>query len=156
MRSLLFAAARVGQNEHIPFGVRVNAPRRVRAALGVRRLIEERMLPWMRSDQARDHGTAAALEAGVAFVTMQDALQMGHKTKEELWPLARAIVSVLGRIPALPADFHVVATLKRWMQTLHAMSLDDDLDDDQVRQLRLDVDTCYSALQEFLGGHAPV
>jgi hypothetical protein len=105
---------------------------------------------------SRDTGTAAALEAGVSFVTMQDALQMGQKTKEELWPVVRSIVSVLGRIPSLPADFHGVETLKRWMQTLHDMTLDDELDDDQIRQFRLDIDACYSALQEHLGGHAPI
>ena len=124
---------------------------RVRAVRGVHRLIEEKVpaTTFMASGTHKSAG-AAALEAGTAFVTALDAIDMGHKTKEELWSPVTNVLSVLNRIPSLPHDFTATATMTRWVKVITELELDQSLDDDQCRQLRFDIDKSYQQLKDHL------
>jgi ESCRT-I complex subunit VPS28 len=85
-------------------------------------------------------------------VTAMDALDMGHRTKEQLWTTINTVLSVLNRIHSLPSDFNATKTVRRWVETIAALGLDEELNDDQCRQLRFDIDTAYQELKDHLSG----
>ncbi len=87
------------------------------------------------------------MDVGVAFVTALDAIEMNQRTREELWTPIQDISSLLLRIPSLSDDFESTSKMRSWLQTLRDMGVTDELDEDQVRQLKFDLQSSYDALK---------
>jgi ESCRT-I complex subunit VPS28 len=87
------------------------------------------------------------MDGGVAFVTALDAIEMNQRTREELWTPIQDVSSLLLRIPSLSDEFEATTKMRAWLQTLRDMGVTDELDEDQVRQLKFDLQTSYDALK---------
>lgn len=119
------------------------------AILGEKRLIDERRPATMRLT-AGDSVPLATLEAGSKFVTALDAIDLGSRTRDELWPHLNAVLEVLRRIPTLGEDSEPIAKTRVWCNTLASLPLSATLDEDQARNLRFELHVAYESLKALL------
>jgi len=105
------------------------------------------------------HGTATSgshgkeartfAQATEQFITLTNALSINYRSAFELLPLVQELQTSIVAIPNLPP----LAGLERitgWLVTLHNMRACDSLDEDQVKQLTLDVSLAYTSFQNHL------
>lgn len=121
-------------------------------------LAEERLLgTGVAATTLFGHGTSAAkgseslsvFKASEGFITLSDALKLNITAVDELLPLVRDLQGSIVGIPNLPP----LAGLERiagWLVTLNGMRAADRLNDDQCRQLSLDVEQAYTAMKNWL------
>lgn len=97
------------------------------------------------------------------FITAMDALKLDMKAVDDIQPLCNDLVSSLNRHPreardsATPAVKAAVASLNeqrdalsRWLLQLNSMSANEELTDEQVRQLSHDLERAYAAFHSSL------
>merc|ERR1712060_344412 len=100
---------------------------------------------------AKEKGSESlsVFKASEGFITLSDALKLNITAVDELLPLVRDLQASIVGIPNLPP----LAGLERiagWLVTLNGMRASDRLDDDQCRQLSLDVEQAYTAMKNWL------
>lgn len=90
------------------------------------------------------------LEAGTAFTTAIDAVEMNRTGKEDLVPVLQDVLTPLTLIPTIPYDFEPIIKIRQWIRLAGEMSFADTLDEDQCRQLRFDLQQGYDQLRTHL------
>lgn len=95
------------------------------------------------------NGSAKAVaEATGNFITAMDGLKLNFKAKDELHPLLSELMTSLNRVTTL--DFEGRGKLVQWLITLNGMKINEELSDEQVRQLLFDLDNAYKAFYKTL------
>ena len=99
-----------------------------------------------RLNRGESHKTEVVhiLEAGQHFVTLVDSLKLDLVHVDDILPLLRELSSSLAGIPSLPTSFESKATVNRWLSKLTQMKASDKLNQEETRQMSLDLDTAYS------------
>lgn len=87
-------------------------------------------------------------EATQNFITFLDALQIGLAAKDSLHPL---LSDIIGSVNAISSnDFNGRASIIQWLIILNQMKAAEDITQDQVRQLKFDIQTAYDGFKETL------
>lgn len=91
----------------------------------------------------------AAFEVAEYFITLNDALKLGQRAVDDILPLLRNLQAAMTAIPSLPTlpELQKVTT---WLTTLNGMRASDSLDEDQSRQLSMDIEHAYTTLRNWL------
>mmetsp|Transcript_14195 Transcript_14195/g.49365 ORF Transcript_14195/g.49365 Transcript_14195/m.49365 type:complete len:321 (-) Transcript_14195:120-1082(-) len=84
------------------------------------------------------------------FITAMDNLRLNVVDVDEVLPNIRDVVMSMNRLVGLPPDFGAKAKMQRWVETLNAMRAADRLNDDQARQLIMDLETSYADFNHWL------
>ena len=90
-----------------------------------------------------------AAEATSVFITTMDTVKLNQRAVDALQPVVQDLVRVLNKCDALVPGFNR-APLQKWLAQLNALRAADELDDDQMRQLTLDLDNCFHSFMEVL------
>ena len=85
-----------------------------------------------------------------AFITAMDMLKLELRATDEIQPLIAELMSSLNKVKGLPADFEGSVKVKAWLQKLNSLRASDQLEENDARQLSLDLDNSYSAFHHFL------
>jgi ESCRT-I complex subunit VPS28 len=87
------------------------------------------------------------------MLTCMDALKLAQGSGaavDDILPLLRDVVGSLNKLPNLPAGFSGKTKPMEWMVKLNGMRASQLLDDDQMRQMYLDLEDSYKQLHELL------
>ena len=88
------------------------------------------------------------------FIAPCDVLALDIKSVDELMPPLKDVQSALQNYPNLPADYQGLSCVTRWVDKMSAMKASDELNDEDTRQLKFDLE---GAMQRFndvvLRGH---
>ena len=99
-----------------------------------------------------DKGESSKLSFQTAslLITLMDKVRLGIKANDELQPDLRELNDVMNRLSILPANFEGKAKIQKWLTQLESMSASDEIDENQSRNLLLDLETAYYALQQAI------
>lgn len=100
------------------------------------------------SDEASHAVTVA--ETVQHFITTMDAVKLEQRAVDELQPLLSDLMETLTRVPDTPNDFEPNRKIRKWLLKLNGMRAVDEIDDDDARQLYLDLDSAYSEFTRYL------
>lgn len=84
------------------------------------------------------------------FITTMDAVKLEQRAVDELQPLLSDLWESLKRLPEVPHDFEPNLKVKKWLTKLNAMRAVEEIDDDDSRQLYLDLDSAYVSFTRHL------
>jgi ESCRT-I complex subunit VPS28 len=90
----------------------------------------------------------AVAEATGNFITTMDGLKLNFKAKDQLHPLLSELMTSLNKVTN--SDFEGRAKIVQWLITLNAMKINEELSDEQARQLLFDLDNAYKAFYTTL------
>lgn len=85
----------------------------------------------------------AVAEATGNFITTMDGLKLNFRAKDQLHPLLSELMQSLNRVTT--ANFEGRAKIVEWLITLNQMKVNEELSDEQARQLMFDLDNAYKA-----------
>ncbi|ODV62913.1 ESCRT-I subunit protein VPS28 [Ascoidea rubescens DSM 1968] len=93
----------------------------------------------------------AVAEATGNFITCMDALKLNYKAKDQLYPLLSDLITSINNSDENnnkqsgkhKLDFEGRGKLVEWLIKLNHMKVNDELSEDEVRQLLFDLDTAY-------------
>ena len=69
-----------------------------------------------------------------------DAIALGQRSVDELYPPTRDIQAALKNFPGLPADYQGLPKITYWVDLLNAKNASDVLTEDEARQLGSDIE----------------
>ena len=75
------------------------------------------------------------------FIGPIDVMTMGVTAVDEILPHIRDLSTALNSYPNMPASYKGTATINKWVGILQNKKASEDLSDDEIRQLKLDLDT---------------
>lgn len=103
------------------------------------------------SDVSHQQRLASILiaEATQEFITAMDVLRLDQRAVDEIQPVLSALLSSLNKVDKLTKGFNKVK-LKDWLVLLNSLRAENVLNDNQVRQLLLDLETSYSSFKTSL------
>lgn len=95
-----------------------------------------------------DKGNTSALiaQTTASFITCMNSMEMGLKSKDELYPYVLDLSENLRSLSVLPSDYEGRIKVDKWLNILKGMEVSDEISDAQVREMRFDLD---SSLQSF-------
>lgn len=102
------------------------------------------------SSQERTNKPKDAAECTQAFITLSDAIELGDNSKDQLLPGLMRIMAVLNRFTDLSPTFKGREKLSEWITKLSEMDAIDTLDDGDIANLKLDLETEREAFQHAL------
>lgn len=105
------------------------------------------------SSQTKDDAANDSLhvfETSQHFITLMDALKLSMRAVDEILPTLKELQSSLTRIPSLPPNLEGAEKVMQWLRTLNNMRASEDLDEDQARQLAMDLENAYTAFHKWL------
>lgn len=83
------------------------------------------------------------------FITCMDAVKLNYKAKDQLHPLLSELMTSLNRMDSSIFDsssgggFQGRGKLVQWLITLNELKINEEISDDQARQLLFDLDNAY-------------
>ena len=87
------------------------------------------------------------------IISAIDAVSLNYSSVDTLAPYVRDIQTVLIVFPNLPANFSGVAIIKKWVEFFSEKSATYDLNENEMRQLKFDLENVMSQFNEIvLGG----
>jgi len=95
-----------------------------------------------------DGGRRAVVEITQYFITFKDALDLNEVAVDQLFPLLKELVDSFKKSKA---QFEGKENCIKWLETLTKMRASDTLNEDQVRQLKMDLETAYGNFYKSLG-----
>ncbi len=96
----------------------------------------------------KNHNPKTIAEAVQHFISLMDALRLNMAAIDQIQPLLSDLVEAVHKC-TLDASFQS-GKIEGWLKKLNAMSANDELDADAVRQLLFDLDQAYSAFHKAL------
>lgn len=91
-----------------------------------------------------------AAECVQAFITAMDALRLGQRATDEIQPLISELTASLNKVTGLPPTFMGLSKIKGWLQKLHSLRASDEIQDEDARQLTLDLENAYHEFHAYL------
>ena len=88
---------------------------------------------------------AAILETTEALITAMNAIELQQYAVDTLQPLIKNVYLNLGKISQLPPNFEGLVKMKQWLEMLHQLRANDELNEADIRQLKFDLDSTYNA-----------
>lgn len=90
-------------------------------------------------------------QATQSFITLIDTLELKMRATDELLPAVKDLVMLLNKI-SLDASLNILSRVAKWNDTLNSMGASDELNDDQVRQISMDINSAYEDFTKSLRG----
>lgn len=90
----------------------------------------------------------AVAEATGNFITMMDGLKLNFKAKDQLHPLLSELMTSLNKVTS--NNFDGRGKLVQWLITLNGMKANEELTEEQARQLLFDLDNTYKSFYTTL------
>lgn len=90
----------------------------------------------------------AVAEATGNFITTMDGLKLNFRAKDELHPLLSELMTSLNKVTT--SDFEGRGKIVQWLITLNSMKVNEELSEEQSRQLLFDLDNAYKAFYTTL------
>ena len=81
---------------------------------------------------------------------MMDKLRLSIRANDELQPDLRDLYDVMNRLSMLQSDFDGKTRLHKWLTKLQSMSAAQELDENEARDLLMDLETSYNAFNRVL------
>jgi ESCRT-I complex subunit VPS28 len=103
------------------------------------------------SDKMGAASVVLATEATQGFITAMDVLKLDQRAVDEVQPYISDLVKVLNKCETITPGFDK-SKLQRWLVELNAMRASQELDDDQMRQLIMDLESSYGNFKQSLQG----
>jgi|TARA_B100000795_G_C22801323_1_gene442084 ESCRT-I complex subunit VPS28 len=113
----------------------------------MRRLIEEGVpATIIHQDHSTKNGGGALVAADTAasFINVIDSLKLNIRTVDELTLSLLDLMACLNRTVGMPDDFAPKLKVHHWITIFQSMKANDEISEDQSRQLELDMNTSYS------------
>lgn len=85
-----------------------------------------------------------------AFITAMDSIRLNQRAVDEVQPLVSDLMSSLGKVHSLEADFEGIVKMRLWLKKLNDMRAAEEIGEDESRQLLFDLETSYSAFHKHL------
>jgi len=97
-------------------------------------------VPEQIKSSTNDNKVASAIAETVQhFITTMDAVKLEQRAVDELQPLLSDLYEALTKIPETPRDFEPTRKVEKWLRKLNAMRAVEEIDDEDSRQLYLDL-----------------
>ncbi|CCD25110.1 ESCRT-I subunit protein VPS28 NDAI_0E02930 [Naumovozyma dairenensis CBS 421] len=87
-------------------------------------------------------------EATGNFITVMDALKLNYRAKDQLHPLLAELLLSINRVTNV--DFEHRKKLIEWIVKINKMDVNQDLSDNQARELLFDLDLAYKSFYALL------
>jgi len=99
-----------------------------------------------------DKGNAGKLiaECSCSYITVANYLELNMTAADDLLNDVKNLYIQLTRMSSLPNDSEAVTLVHKWNEQLKTMSATETLDEDQTRQMKLDIQQAHSAFDTFL------
>lgn len=88
------------------------------------------------------------LEATADFITFLDSVKLGDVAKDQLHPLLADVIQSVNKVT--DQDFEGRGKIVQWLITLNQMKASDMLNEDQARELLLDMNSAYQGFKATL------
>ena len=83
-----------------------------------------------------------------------DILSINIDSVDEIAPAIRDIQQALSQYPNLPAQYEGLALMEKWCGILNQKKASDSLSEEEIRQLKFDIDLSLNSFNEkVLGKH---
>ena len=92
------------------------------------------------------------MEITKLMISAIDVIALEIKSVDQLFPYIRDIQFSLGNFPNLPPTFQGTATLKRWSDFFGSKQATDELSEQELRQLKFDIENTMNAFNENVLG----
>merc|ERR1712110_184808 len=99
-----------------------------------------------------DKGNTKRLIAEIttSYITTSNFLEMGLTATDDLLSNLQTLHHNLERISNLPSESDAITKIALWMQKLRNKSASEEIEEDEVRQMKLDISTAQNAFDFFL------
>ena len=87
------------------------------------------------------------------FISAMDVIAMQADSVDDVDPSIRDLHKALQNYPNLPADYTGLATVEKWVTILSSKKAHDKLSEEEIRQLKFDLDKEYASYEELLKQH---
>lgn len=84
------------------------------------------------------------------IISALDALKLDHRAVDEIKPVISDLVSSLSRVRGMKPNREPMLRMNAWLQKLSKLRAVDILDEDEARQLGLDLDTSLADFKAYL------
>ncbi|POS88262.1 ESCRT-I complex subunit VPS28 [Erysiphe pulchra] len=88
------------------------------------------------------------LEATQDFITFLDALKLGLLAKDQLHPLLSDVIQSVNKVTN--KDFEGRGKIVKWLIVLNQMKATEEVNEDQARELELDMNSAYQGFKSTL------
>eukprot|EP00347_Sterkiella_histriomuscorum_P010777 403374957 len=85
------------------------------------------------------------------IISALDVVAMGITSVDQLTPYIRDIQMSLNNYPNLPQNFAGTGVIKKWIDILALKAATDELQENEIRQLKFDIDNVYNEFKVVLG-----
>jgi ESCRT-I complex subunit VPS28 len=85
------------------------------------------------------------------IISALDIVSMGIASVDQLTPYVRDILTALNNYPNLPATFSGTQTIRKQIDILAQKQATDDLSENELRQLKFDIENVMNQFNELLG-----
>ena len=92
------------------------------------------------------------MEITKLMISAIDVIALEIKSVDQLFPCIRDIQFSLSSFPNLPPSFPGTATLKRWGDFFQTKQATDELTEQELRQLKFDIENTMNAFNENVLG----
>ena len=76
---------------------------------------------------------------------------MGITSVDQIAPYIRDIQVALGNYPNMPANFTGIVTIRKWIDFFAGKAATDDLNEQELRQIKFDIESVMNQFNEVLG-----
>eukprot|EP00457_Paulinella_chromatophora_P013974 gb/GEZN01014341.1/.p1 GENE.gb/GEZN01014341.1/~~gb/GEZN01014341.1/.p1 ORF type:complete len:248 (-),score=63.22 gb/GEZN01014341.1/:186-929(-) len=87
------------------------------------------------------------------FITCMDSLKLNMKAVDEIHPTLSDLMESINKIQNLPPEHETKAKVRNWLLKLSQRQAQDELTDEEVRQMSFDLESAYNALHRFIESH---
>ncbi|QLL32595.1 hypothetical protein HG536_0D01170 [Torulaspora globosa] len=114
------------------------------------------------SGNGSNYNAKNVAEATGNFITIMDALKLNYRTKDQLHPLLAELLLSINRVgpaqgPAASGDDEAAAGFEKdkkklveWIVKINRMKIDQELDDQEAKELLFDLDVAYKNFYSLL------
>mmetsp|Transcript_3029 Transcript_3029/g.7553 ORF Transcript_3029/g.7553 Transcript_3029/m.7553 type:complete len:208 (+) Transcript_3029:165-788(+) len=104
---------------------------------------------YAHSSKHASESVVIATEATQWFITAMDVLKLDQRAVDEVQPNISDLVKTLNKCDGIAPGFDKTK-LQNWLVELNSMRASQELDDDQVRQLLMDLESSYANFKSCL------
>ncbi len=84
------------------------------------------------------------------MISALDVVAMGMSSVDQLAPYIRDIQIAFQNYPNLPHGFEGLTLIKKWVDFFSNKSATDDLNENEIRQLKFDIESMMNQFNQFL------